>query len=93
MKELTPALREQYRISLLRYLATTHPRPLTEGVLLQFLRTEWSQPVDQETLAGLLSYLADKGLIVDGQKFISPEVKAWRITAAGMDEFARISGA
>ena len=81
--ELTPELREQIRLSLLRYcLARTRP-----GLLRANLRGE-GVPLDREALELELLYLADKGYLVSEEKTISPENKFWRTTAAGRDYLA-----
>ena len=91
-KELSPDLREQYRLSVLGYLARVAGRALTESVLAQFLRSEWGNSVDRDTVTQLVAYLSGKGFIEEAPKHISPEVRAWWITATGSDEHARLTG-
>ena len=42
-----------------------------------------------DELTAEVQYLVDKGFIAPATKVISPENKAWRITAAGRDELAQ----
>jgi hypothetical protein len=79
---------EQIRLSLLRYLAEAAPYPLGEPLLAQCLQCEgWAEA--SSVLARELAYLGDKGLVEPVPKQISPENRAWRITAAGRDFAAR----
>jgi hypothetical protein len=75
---------EQVRLSLLRYLAEAAPYALGEPLLLQCLKCEgWAEA--GAALARELEYLQDKGLVETAPKMISPENRAWRVTAAGRD--------
>jgi hypothetical protein len=75
---------EQVRLSLLRYLAEAAPYAMGEELLLQCLRCEgWLEATP--ALARELDYLDGKGLVEAALKLISPENRAWRITAAGRD--------
>jgi hypothetical protein len=78
--------REQLRLSLLRFLEDNPTRfGLGTVLLCQMARQEgrpallWRE-VEQELL-----YLHDKGLVTEACKALSPEIRAWRITAAGRD--------
>ena len=79
---------ENIRLSLLRYCATAARYGLTEGLLLQFLRSEGHRALKLEQLQAELDYLHGKKLIERTEKLISPEIPAWRITAEGRDFLA-----
>jgi len=79
---------EQTRWSILRYCASAERFGLTEGLLLQFLRSEGLRKLTAFQLSAEITYLADKGLLRGIDKLISPEVAAWRITAEGRDFLA-----
>lgn len=90
---MTSAEREQLRLSLLRLLdANPTSYGLSLGVLTQMTRSEGRPGLSPGDVQAELLYLADKGLVMTVQKSISPEMSAWRIRAAGRDEYARISG-
>ena len=75
---------EQFRRSLLRYLAEAAPYSMSEPLLLECLRCEgWRDAAT--ALPRELDYLAGKALVEAALKLISPENRAWRITAAGRD--------
>ena len=80
--------REQLRLSLLRFLDVNPARfGLAASLLLQMVRNEgW--PATADSVAAELQYLADKKLAEPVDKLISPENRAWRITAAGRDHIA-----
>ena len=88
---MTPEQREQARLTILRYLdaaADTSPgRGIPSAVLMQHLRAEGFAGVDRTIVGALLMYLLDRGLVALVDK-ISPELPAWRITAAGRDYYA-----
>jgi hypothetical protein len=85
---MNAAEREQLRLSLLRYLGDNPTRfGFTAALLLQMARNEGHQ-VDKAGVAAELQYLADKQLVALSEKTISPENRAWRITAAGRDLLA-----
>jgi hypothetical protein len=80
---------EHLRLSLLRFLDDNPTRyGLPAPFLLQMARSEGRPRLAPETLAAELQYLEDKGLIVSVLKTISPENRAWRITATGRDHLA-----
>lgn len=82
-------IREQVRISMLRYLARAAEHGLGQTVLWTFLRTEGFSNVSRPDVGAELQYLMDKGLVASLAKDISPELAHWRITAAGRDWLAR----
>jgi len=61
------------------------------GVTLEFapvaLRARAIQ-ADTQEIKDEISYLVDKGLLVPVSKKLSPEIKAWRISADGRDFLA-----
>jgi DNA-binding HxlR family transcriptional regulator len=80
--------REQLRLSLLRYLGDNPTRfGFNAALLLQMARNEGHQ-VDKASVAAELQYLEDKQLVTLSEKTISPENRAYRITAAGRDLLA-----
>lgn len=89
---MTPAQREQLRLSILRYLSANPTRfGMGAQLLRQYLVAEGS-PADDASLDAELLYLSDKGLIQEAAKPISPEMRSWRITATGRDLFAQTHG-
>lgn len=88
---MAPAQREQLRLSLLRFLDANGTRfPLASDLLLQLARSEGRTWLQSGELEEELAYLADKGLVMSAPKLISPELRAWRITAAGRDLAAEL---
>ncbi len=85
---MTKEQREQIRLSILRYCDCADEFGLGEPLLLQFLRSEGFRALNSARLHAELVYLADKNFLVTVPKLISPENRAWRITAAGRDFFA-----
>jgi hypothetical protein len=85
---MTTQQREQVRLSLLRYCESADQYGLATSLLLQFVRNEGVRGVTSEGLDAEILYLADKGLLVAVNKLVSPENRAWRITAAGRDFLA-----
>jgi hypothetical protein len=83
--------REQLRLSILRHLdaqAEASGRGMGERLLFEFIRAEGISDLSIENVQADLRYLEGKGLVsVDG-KLISPEIRTWRITSAGRDEYA-----
>jgi DNA-binding PadR family transcriptional regulator len=82
-------IREQVRISLLRYLARAAEHGLGQTVLWTFVRTEGFTTVSRQDIGTELQYLTDKGLVASLAKDISPELAHWRITATGRDWLAK----
>ena len=89
---MNPTEREQARLSLLRYLAANRGRfGMVVAMLRQYLAAEGSLLSPAEIEAELV-YLADKEMVAETTKSISPENRAWRITAAGRDYLAQVQG-
>lgn len=80
--------REQMRLSILRWLTTSPVFGLMESLLLEYLRNEGLRGLTLDQLKAELVYLADKDLVVKGDKKVSPENPMWRITAEGRDFYA-----
>jgi hypothetical protein len=57
------------------------------ALIRQLLAAEGQILTAEEVEAELL-YLEDKGMVARSPKIISPELRAWRITAAGRDYLA-----
>jgi len=87
-------MRELLRLTLLRELSANPTRfGLASRYILTIARA--SIGLRDLTVADVeaeLSYLQDKGLAEPVEKLVSPENRAWRITAAGRDFLAEQSG-
>ena len=82
---MKPADLEQLRLSLLRYL---DENPTRFGLNAAFLRQRAVSEgfsVDVPAVERELDYLTEKKLIEPVAKEVSPENRAWKITAAGRD--------
>jgi len=89
---MLPDLREQLRLSLLRHLDANQTRfGQQEIYLLQLVRAEGMPMITREDISNELAYLEDKELAKPIAKLLSPELRAWKITAAGRDFFAQIT--
>jgi len=85
---LDPTQRELFRLALLRVLAANGSRfGLTHAALAAHVVRFGFRPVEAE-VGEEIAYLADKELVADLRKVLSPENRAWRITAAGRDHLA-----
>lgn len=82
---MTPELREQVRLCILRYCL----RPTRTGLIRASLNGEGFK-LDRDALELELDYLTDKALLKPNDKRISPENKIWRTTAEGMDLLATL---
>jgi len=74
------------RVTLL-LVARSAPLGLTMEFAPVALRSRAIRAESQE-IQDEVSYLVDKGLLVPVPKRVSPEIKAWRITADGRDFLA-----
>ena len=84
--------REQLRLSILRHRATNPTRfGLTATLLSQYVRAE-GLPSNATEMGVEIQYLIDKGLVVEVNKAISPELAAYRVTASGRDLYAQAHG-
>ena len=81
--KLTPELREQVRLCILRYCL----RPTRFGLIRASLSGE-GYILDRDQVQLEIDYLADKKFLVADPKAISPENKIWRTTADGRDYLA-----
>lgn len=91
---MTASEREQLRWSLLRFLDANATRfGLPTDFLLQQARAEGRLLLQRPELEAELQYLADKGLVEEALKAISPERRSWRITANGRDQYASMQDA
>lgn len=80
---LSPELREQVRLSILRYCL----RPTRTGLIRASLAGEGFK-LTAEDVESQVDYLADKELLKPNHKLVSPENKIWRTTADGQDYLA-----
>lgn len=80
--------RELFRNALLRVLAANGTRfGLTPAALAAQVVRFGFRPSAEE-VAEEVAYLADKALVTEMRKVLSPENRAWRITADGRDHLA-----
>lgn len=87
---MTAGEREQLRLALLRYLDTNGSAVfgLPSQRLLAHARSEgFALALGQVELE--LDYLRDKGLVGEIPKKLSPENRAWKLTADGRDLLAQ----
>lgn len=85
---LTPELQEDLRIAVLRAIQASGRIGCAEGHLATAARAAGFVPEHCNSAVDQTYYLLDKGLIALVDKQISPEVRRWRITAAGTDFLA-----
>lgn len=86
---MTPAERESLRLSLLRFLGNNPTSyGISESLLLSLAKAEGRQSLTTADIQDEMVYLADKALVSQVPKRISPELPQWRITAAGRDFLA-----
>ena len=87
---MNTATRELFRHNLIAQLAAAGAVGMKPAALKVGAKVGGFEPSDQE-LDDELLYLHDKGFAAPVDKAISPELKRWRITAAGRD-FAAVEG-
>ncbi len=89
---MNAATREQIRLSLLRHLDANAGQRfgLSESVLLMLLRNDGFRLTADE-LRAELAYLEGKQLAAPQAKAVSPENRAWQITATGRDHYAQLA--
>lgn len=80
--------RELLRLAILRVMEANRTAFGLPAPALGLQLWRFGFQVDPAELAVELDYLLDKGLLALKEKFISPENRAWRITAAGRDFIA-----
>lgn len=89
MRTMDATTRENLRHSLLRFTSENRSR---FGLPLAYLHAaalaEGRRNLTLPEVEFELDYLSEKGLLTVPEKLISPEVRAWRITAAGRDHLA-----
>jgi hypothetical protein len=85
---MDPEQRELYRHEILRILDANQTRfGLSAGAIVTHAVVEGFS-MNRETCDRELTYLVDKELVAEVGKTLSPENRAWRITAAGRDYLA-----
>jgi hypothetical protein len=90
---MKPQQRELLRLALLRVLeanATAYGLGL-EALCHLAAPFGFVEP-DAAAVAMEIQYLEDKGFVLPVNKVVSPENRAWRISAAGRDSLAQLSG-
>lgn len=85
---MSPEERELLRLALLRVLDTNRTAFGLPAPALGLQIRRFGFQVDPAELTVELEYLLDKGLVALKDKVISPENRAWRLTAAGRDFIA-----
>ena len=87
--ELTPELREQVRLSLLRYGLA--PAGFTLGLGRAYLKSEGFRQLTIDQVQAEIDYLdhPQKGFLEATNKRISPEVAIYRTTPNGLDYLAQ----
>jgi len=87
---MNPEQRELFRTAILRVLEANPSRfGLTCRALAHLVAVYGFMSPDNAQIECETQYLADKGLVTDVAKEISPENKAWRITASWRDYLAK----
>lgn len=84
---MSPALREQFRLKLLQLVEATGAVGMRVPAIDTHLAAHGYDHTEAQLVAEI-AYLADKGLLAQVDKILSPELKRWRITAAGRDFLA-----
>lgn len=87
--KLTPQIREQVRLSILRYCEGALPYGLSAAILRQMLSSEGFK-LERDQVQAEIDYVAERGFLKTEVKSISPENAIWKITADGRDERARL---
>lgn len=87
---MSPELKEQFRQEIIKQLAAIGPVGARAVQLKVGVRSAGFAPSDAEVDAAL-DYLAGKGFVAVKDQSVSPEVKRWKITAAGTD-YAAMEG-
>ena len=79
--------RELFRIEILRTTANCAPQAATLRVLHTYLRPVFLKTTEAE-IEVEVQYLVGKGLLTPAAKTLSPENKAWHVSADGRDFLA-----
>jgi hypothetical protein len=85
---VTHAQRETFRHSLLEVADAAGSRYGLPADAFRLFAVRFGFRVGSDETSAELSYLTDKGLLAEVSKLVSPELPAWRITAAGRDYLA-----
>jgi hypothetical protein len=90
---MKPHQRELLRLALLRVLEA-NATPYGLGIeALRHLASQFGFLSPESAAVALeVQYLEDKGFVLPVNKVVSPENRAWRITAAGRDSLAQLTG-
>ena len=82
--------REQLRLSLLRFLDENKTRfGIAQSLLFQQAKNEGRSSLTITDVEFELEYLAEKQLVFEPVKLLSPELRSWKITAGGRDFLAQ----
>lgn len=89
---MTTEQRELFRLAILRVLDANPTRfGLGRSAIAHNMAVFGFQSPTTDDLTAELQYLEDKKLITEALKSISPENRAWRITAEGRDFIAKLT--
>jgi len=80
--------REVLRTNILQTAADSAPKGVTIPLVRVYARAGGFRSVTEEEVEAGIQYLVDKGFLALVPKSISPENKAWRVTADGQDFLA-----
>jgi hypothetical protein len=90
---MKPHQRELLRLALLRVLETNATSYGLGIEALRHLAAQFGFPSPKPAAVALeIQYLEDKGFVLPVNKVVSPENRAWRISAAGRDSLAQLTG-
>lgn len=85
---MTSEKRELVRCGLLQVAELSPVYAVTVQVFQMGLSMRGIAGIERDDVLSELTYLADKGLLESKSKMVSPENRAWRITAKGRDFLA-----
>lgn len=80
---------ERLRVCLLQALREVAGTELPLSTLVLGAKIAGFRDASDRAIAAEMSYLVDKGLVVSGDKTVSPENQEWRIAADGRDYLAK----
>lgn len=86
---MTAETMETFRICLLQILRTVTPHAVPVARLVAGAKLKGFAEADATLVQSELSYLGDKGFVIEEEKALSPENAWWRITASGRDFLAK----
>lgn len=85
---MSPAELQNLRVAVAQQLRSAGGYALPVEALSRGARLVGFPTITEAEIRAELVYLADKQLVAVDQKIVSPELKRWRLTAAGRDWLA-----